>query len=98
MAEQVTVLARIKAKPGLEHAVKKQLLALIEPTRAEPGCLGYDLHQNSDDPTCFMFYENWAGAEELDAHLKKPHLKAFLDRVDELLAEPLDVTRWTLLS
>ncbi len=36
---QVTVIARIKAKPGYDGDVRKELLALAEPTRKEPGCI-----------------------------------------------------------
>ena len=56
--------------------MKEALLALVEPTRKEPGCLCYNLHQSKADPTQFMFYEQWASKEALDAHGKTPHMKA----------------------
>ena len=34
---QVTVIARIKAKLGYDGDIRKELLALAEPTRKEPG-------------------------------------------------------------
>ena len=72
----VVLTAMVKAKPGQEDAVKEALLALVEPTRKEPGCLCYNLHQSKSDPTQFMFYEQWASKEALDAHGKTPHMKA----------------------
>lgn len=87
----VTVIATIKAKPGKEAATQKALLALIKPTRAEAGCINYDLHQLSDDPKVFVFHENWKSKEDLDEHLAKPHLVEFLGKVDDLLAEPVDI-------
>ena len=49
---------------------------LVEPTRKEPGCLAYNLHQSKADKTQFMFYEQWASKEALDAHGKMPYMKA----------------------
>ena len=36
----------------------------------------YNLHQSKADPTQFMFYEQWASKEAIDAHGKTPHMKA----------------------
>jgi len=85
--EGVILVAMVKAKPGQEEAVKEALLALVEPTRKESGCLCYNLHQSKDDKTQFMFYEQWASKEALDAHGKTPHLQALggklKDRVEK---------------
>jgi quinol monooxygenase YgiN len=70
------VTAIVKAKPGQEEAVKEVLVALVGLTRKEPGCLCYNLHQSKSDKTQFMFYEQWASKEALDAHGKTPHMKA----------------------
>ena len=81
----LTVLARIRALPGHEHEVKAALLALIPPTRRERGCLNYDLHQSTTDPTLFIFHENW---------LSRAHLDAFEQQTQGLLAEPVEITFW----
>ncbi len=72
----VILVATVKAKPGEEDAVKQVLMALVEPTRKEPGCLCYNLHQSTADKTEFMFYEQWANKDALTAHGKTPHMKA----------------------
>ncbi len=95
---QVTVLAMFKAKSGLEERVREELLKLVAPTRAESGCINYDLHQYSDDKTKFMFYENWVSMKDLDAHLEMPYLKHFKSIADEILAEPLQITIWQMIS
>lgn len=95
MSDQtVTVIARIKAKADRVEQVESALMDLIGPTREEPGCISYVLHQAADDKSSFVFVENWANQTALDEHLQTPYLKAFVDRADELLAEPLDVTLW----
>jgi quinol monooxygenase YgiN len=70
------LVAMVKAKPGEEEAVKQALMSLVEPTRREPGCLCYNLHQSKTDKTQFMFYEQWASKDALTAHGKTPHMKA----------------------
>jgi len=95
MSEQtVTVIARVKAKEGKVEAVESVLMDLIGPTREEPGCISYVLHQSKDDKSSFVFVENWASQLALEEHLQKPYLQAFVARADELLAEPLDVSLW----
>ncbi len=99
MAEQkLTVVAKIVAKPGLEEKVKAELLNLITPTRKEAGCINYDLHRSQDNKAQFLFYENWVSRQDLDDHLKTPHLEAFLGKSQELLAEPIEITFWDMIS
>lgn len=74
--DAVILTAMVKARAGEEAAVKEALLSLVGPTRKEPGCLCYNLHQSKADPTQFMFYEQWASKEALDAHGKTPHMKS----------------------
>jgi quinol monooxygenase YgiN len=74
--EGIILTAIVKATPGQEEAVKEVLVALVEPTRKEPGCLCYNLHQSKSDKTQFMFYEQWASKAAIDAHGKTPHMKA----------------------
>jgi len=92
MGKKVTVLALLKAKPGLEEEVKRELVALQGPTRSEEGCINYDLHQSKEDPSCFMFYENWKSQDDLDKHLQMPYLTAFREKAGDLLAEPTAIT------
>jgi quinol monooxygenase YgiN len=90
----VIVTAYIKAKKGREEKVKEELTALISPTRSEQGCLSYDLHQNAEDMSQFMFFECWHSKSALDEHLQKPHIKAFIEKAGELLDGPLKVSLW----
>lgn len=97
-ANFLTVVAKIRAKPGLEARVQEELLALVAPTRAEAGCLNYDLHRSQEEPGLFLFYENWRSPQDLEAHLQTPHLQRFLSQADDLLAAPVDISRWEMLS
>ncbi len=95
---QVTVIARLRAKKGMEQTLKETLLGLIEPSRADEGCILYNLHENPENPDLFMFHEIWTGKEALDKHLATPHLQEFIKKSEELLAEPMDVSIWKKIS
>jgi quinol monooxygenase YgiN len=92
--EKVTVLARIKAKKGMEGKVRQELLSLLGPTRSEKGCLNYDLHCSKEDKSQFIFYENWVSKKDLDEHLTMPYMKAFMEKAHEFLSEPAEITLW----
>lgn len=94
---KLTVLARIKAKAGKEEDVLREILSLISPTRAEAGCINYDLHRSQEDPALFCLYENWRSRQDLDEHLATPYLQAFLGKAPELLAEPVDISFWNMV-
>jgi quinol monooxygenase YgiN len=95
MAETtVTVLARFKAKKGLEKEARLAIQACLAPTRAESGCINYDLHRSRDDDGAFMLHENWTSKKALDEHLETPHLRALKAKAPELFAEPIEITLW----
>jgi quinol monooxygenase YgiN len=97
MSQPLTVIARMRAKAGQEARLKLELIKLLAPTRAEAGCIGYDLHQSQTDPALFVFYETWKSQADVDAHFATPHLQAVLKIAPEMLDGALDLTTWTKL-
>ncbi|GIQ81748.1 hypothetical protein KIPB_002758 [Kipferlia bialata] len=63
--------------PQAEH-VKAELLKLIPITRAEEGCLQYDLHQDTTTPGTFLFYETWQNRDLWQKHMNNTHLAAYV--------------------
>ena len=92
------VVAHLRAKPDKIEETKSALTSLIHPTRAESGCIAYELMQNNDDPTDFTFVEEWSGDASLDEHLQTEHIKLVVSRADELFASPPDIRRYTLIG
>ena len=83
----LTVVAYMHAAPGKRDELKAELVKLIEPTSEEAGYVNYDLHQGTEDPDFFVFYENWESAEHLDNHLATPHLVQFAEIMGGFLDE-----------
>jgi quinol monooxygenase YgiN len=92
------VIAYLQAKPGKEQQLIDTLMSLVGPTRLEAGCINYHLHVSNEDPSRFMFYENWASKKDLDDHLAKPHLVPLLSRTDELLDGEVRIEFFTMIS
>ena len=87
MNKHLTIVADIKAKSDRIDLVKAELLKLIAVTRAEKGCINYDLHQDNENPAHFLFYENWESRELWQAHMGNQHLKDYMAATDGAVAE-----------
>jgi quinol monooxygenase YgiN len=92
------VVAHLPAKPDKVEETREALTSLIAPTRAETGCIVYDLMQNDADPTDFTFVEEWTNNDALDAHLQTDHIGQLVARADELFVAPPDIRRYSLVD
>lgn len=81
----LNVVAVLKAKPGSEAVLQAALAELVQPTRAESGCLSYELFSSLSDPTTFVTVERWRGQDDLDAHMQTPHIAAALQAAGDAL-------------
>lgn len=75
---KLTIVANIIANKDKIELVKVELLKLIEVTRAEEGCINYDLHQDNENPAHFTFYENWVSRELWQIHMGNTHLSEYM--------------------
>jgi quinol monooxygenase YgiN len=94
MSEQLTVIARLRAKPGHETQLRHQLQRLVIPTRAEAGCIIYELNESKSELGHFLFYEVWKSDADLEGHFQTSHMQAVGKVLPELLAEPMDLSKW----
>jgi quinol monooxygenase YgiN len=72
----LVVVAKIKAKAGSEAQVEAAFKDMIKQVRAnEPGTLAYVLHKSVQDPTTFVFFEQYQDQASFDAHGKTAHMR-----------------------
>lgn len=76
----IAATTRIHGLPGREHELEAHLLSLAAPTRAEPGCVTYDLYRAPEAPHEFLRFEIWTSAEALEAHKRTPHIRASFEK------------------
>jgi quinol monooxygenase YgiN len=85
--QKLTIVARILAKEEKRELVKSELLKLIDITRAEKGCINYDLHQDNENPNLFLFFENWENRELWQVHMNNQHLADYIKNTEGAVEE-----------
>ncbi|MCA1551807.1 antibiotic biosynthesis monooxygenase [Bradyrhizobium sp. BRP19] len=95
---QLTNIAFIRAQKGKSEQLGEHLLALVEPSRAEPGCINYDVHRSNDDFELWCVYENWKSADDLTAHFQLPHMQRFIEAIPSLVEGELDLRAFSMIS
>ncbi len=82
------VAAFFRARPGRGPELGEGLLALVAPTRQEPGSLRYDILQSREEPDLWFVREEWSGQDAFDTHMATPYVQALMARVPKLCAAP----------
>ena len=84
----IHVMATIVVKPEHAGAAKALLVELAERSRAESGCLAYELYQRPDAPHVFQTVEAWRAQGDADAHMKTANVGAAIAAAGPMFAAP----------
>ena len=79
------------AKPEKREELAATLVKLATASRAEDGCLQYELRQLTDDPNVFAFFERWASQDALDRHFNGKDFQAFWSKRMDYLQRDVEV-------
>ena len=85
--DQVELMVPVQAAEGKTEQLRSALISMLAPSRAEAGCLFYNLLE-SHVPGHFIFHELWASQGALDAHNRTPHYIRFKEQTKGLFAQP----------
>ena len=92
------VVAEVRAKPGMEDALREATLPLVAQVRSEPNNLVYFLHENREAPGHFIFYEIFTSQADFEAHNATPHVQAWFARLPQLADGGVKVLRMETLG
>jgi quinol monooxygenase YgiN len=67
-------------------------------SRQEPGCISYQVCQDTEDENAFVFVEQWETEEALQAHFGSSHIAEFMPAIPGAVAGPPDVKFHTVAS
>ncbi len=95
MINTLVLVADFQAKPGQEDALRDALAAMIAPSEAEAGCLGYRPLSDPARPGAMICLEEWADDAALELHFRTPHFQRVARILDEILAAPFSLRRLT---
>jgi quinol monooxygenase YgiN len=87
----LTVIAKIKAKPGSEKQLEAACTEMASKVRQEPDTLTYIMHRSTTDPTVLMVYEVYKDAAAFEFHRKTPHMADLFGKLKDLVAGPPEV-------
>jgi quinol monooxygenase YgiN len=79
--KDLIVVATITAKAGNEVLVREALEKIVPLSRAEDGCLRYDLHVDLGNHASFVMLEAWRDAAALAEHEATPHFQELVNTV-----------------
>jgi len=92
------IVAQFHAKPNCENLLRQALLAMMEPTRAEPGCIEIHVYHALRDPSTFFIHSAWTNEEAFEIHATLPHTTAFLARLPESIDHEVRPVRCARLA
>merc|ERR1712031_71137 len=72
-----TVIVSVEVNPDMIPQFLEVMAKDVEGSRAEEGCLRFDLLQVKDATNKFVFYETYKDAAALDVHKTTPHYAAW---------------------
>lgn len=95
MPHTLVLVAEFQAKHGQEDALRDALVAMIAPSEAEAGCLGYRPLTDPVSPGSMICLEEWADDAALEVHFQTLHFKKVKQVLDEILIVPFTLRRLT---
>jgi quinol monooxygenase YgiN len=90
---ELFIFARFHGREGQEAAVAAALREQVPAVRAEPGCLAIAAYCSVRDLRLFWIHSHWIDEAAFETHAELPHTQRFVERVQQLIDHPFDVTR-----
>ena len=84
MTGLIKIVAVLTARPGKADALDNLLDTMLDPSRAEPGNLRYDLWVDQAEPGRFVLDELYTDANALAAHRASAHFQTYLASIGDL--------------
>ena len=94
----VSVIVRIQLSAESAPAYAEAAKAVVAATREEAGCQWYGIAVDVADPCVVWVSEQWASQADLDAHLRTPHVAAFLEACSALEILDMEVRRYEVAA
>ncbi len=92
----IVITGTIRIPAGSLQQVLPAMTAMIEGSRAEPGCLSYSYSLDVLDDGLVHVNEAWDSEASLAAHFETPHLKRWRSQFTQLGITDRDLTKLTV--
>jgi len=79
------IVAEMEAVPERRAELIELLNGLLEPSRAEAGCVSYRYFFDSENENIVHFFELWQDQAAVDFHFATPHFQALGEKLADLI-------------
>lgn len=86
------LFAKISPKDENFKEAKNAILNILQQTREEPGCRQFELHENAEERSLFL-YEEWETESALEEHYQKPYTLQVFENYKQWLAAPVEIVK-----
>ncbi|MCE0460885.1 MULTISPECIES: putative quinol monooxygenase [Pseudomonas] len=87
MSEPLIIIARARARQGLEAQMVTAQKALVAATRGAPGCINYELHVSNHEPGLVTFFERWASVQAWQQHMQSEAVRTFRETAGHCIGD-----------
>jgi quinol monooxygenase YgiN len=94
----IVVVGRVRTDADKSGDLIRVGQAVAAASRAESGCLGYRLYEDTETENDFVFVEEWESDEALKRHFATSHIDEFMRAIPKTLVAPPDVEFHTVAS
>jgi quinol monooxygenase YgiN len=98
MLAVIVVTGRVQVPPGNRERFLEVATEMCRQSRQDPGCDGYRVYADLEQPDRYVFLEEWVDDAALQRHFAQPHTSAFMADLAGLLGEAADALFHTTAS
>lgn len=80
--KQLDIVATFVVKPEFDAVFVAEVKKLVDASRAELGCMHYELNRDVNQPYVYVICETWASQQAIDSHNAEPHFQSFVKFID----------------
>ncbi|MGH7294344.1 MAG: putative quinol monooxygenase [Polyangiaceae bacterium] len=92
------LFAKVTVKPEQVERFWRHLQLDVTGTRAEPGCVRFDVLRDEEAPNVFYLYEVYRDHAAYGLHQQAPHFKAFFAEAGDTLDGPPEIRMADVVS
>jgi quinol monooxygenase YgiN len=84
---KINLTAILKSKPENIEELRHILLDMVNQSKSETACVQYELHQDKNDKSLFIFHEVWENQIGFEQHNQQSYIQSFFQNSKSLLQE-----------
>ncbi len=94
----IVVVGRVRTDADRRAELLRIGQRVAAASRQEPGCISYQVCQDTEDEHAVVFVEQWESEEALQAHFGTPHIAEFMPAIPGAIVGAPEVKFHTIAS